>query len=41
MVATFAPPAGLTPGDYMLMLTVTDAAGAAETSVTSFQVAAR
>ncbi|HVG06772.1 MAG TPA: VWA domain-containing protein [Thermoanaerobaculia bacterium] len=39
MVATFAPPAGLKPGDYMLMVTVTDSAGAAQTSVTPFQVA--
>ena len=39
MVATFAPPAGLTPGDYMLMVTVTDRAGVSETSVTPFQVA--
>ena len=39
MVATFAPPAGLQPGDYMLMVTVTDSAGASETSVTPFQVA--
>ena len=39
MVATFAPPAGLKPGDYMLMVTVTDSAGASETSVTPFQVA--
>jgi VWFA-related protein len=39
MVATFAPPAGLQPGDYMLMVTVTDSAGAPHTSVTPFQVA--
>ena len=39
MVATFAPPAGLKPGDYLLMVTVTDSAGAAQTSVTPFQVA--
>ncbi|HEX5719817.1 MAG TPA: VWA domain-containing protein [Thermoanaerobaculia bacterium] len=39
MVATFAPPAGLQPGDYMLMVTVTDSAGASQTSVTPFQVA--
>ncbi|MFP5287758.1 MAG: VWA domain-containing protein, partial [Thermoanaerobaculia bacterium] len=39
MVATFAPPAGLKPGEYMLMVTVTDSAGASETSVTPFQVA--
>ncbi len=39
MVAAFAPPAGLKPGDYLLMVTVTDSAGAAQTSVTPFQVA--
>ncbi|MEA2560189.1 MAG: hypothetical protein QOH06_1693 [Acidobacteriota bacterium] len=39
MVATFAPPAGLQPGDYMLMVTVTDSAGGSETSVTPFQLA--
>jgi hypothetical protein len=40
LVAAFATPAGLKPGDYMLMVTVTDSAGASETSVTPFQVAA-
>jgi len=39
MVAIFAPPAGLQPGDYMLMVTVIDSAGAAETSVAPFQIA--
>ncbi|MFL6199368.1 MAG: VWA domain-containing protein [Thermoanaerobaculia bacterium] len=39
MVAIFAPPAGLQPGDYLLMVTVTDSAGASETSVTPFRVA--
>ncbi len=39
MVAIFAPPAGLKPGEYMLMVTVTDSAGASQTSVTPFQVA--
>ena len=39
MVAIFAPPAGLQPGDYMLMVTVIDSAGASETSVAPFQIA--
>ena len=39
MMATFATPAGLQPGDYLLMVTVTDSAGASQTSVTPFQVA--
>ncbi|HWM91759.1 MAG TPA: VWA domain-containing protein [Thermoanaerobaculia bacterium] len=41
MVATFAPPEGLKPGEYMLMITVTDPAGASETSVTPFEVVAQ
>lgn len=39
MVASFAPPGGLKPGEYMLMITVTDSGGASETSVTPFRVA--
>ncbi|HEY2739107.1 MAG TPA: VWA domain-containing protein, partial [Thermoanaerobaculia bacterium] len=35
--ATFRPPA-LKPGEYMLLITLTDAAGKAETSTTSFVV---
>jgi len=36
--ATFRPPA-LSPGEYVLLVTLTDAAGAAETSTASFVVA--
>jgi VWFA-related protein len=39
MVAIFAPPASLQPGEYMLMVTLTDSSGSSETSVTPFQVA--
>lgn len=37
VTATFRPPA-LKPGEYMLLITLTDAAGTAETSTTSFVV---
>ena len=37
VTATFRPPA-LKPGEYMLLITLTDAAGKAETSTTSFVV---
>ena len=38
MVATFAPPDGLVPGEYILMITLTDVAGGSETSVAPFRV---
>jgi hypothetical protein len=39
LAATFRPPS-LQPGEYLLLVTVTDAKGAAETSVAPFMVAA-
>jgi VWFA-related protein len=38
LAATFAPPAGLPAGEYVLMLVLTDAAGGSQTSVTPFVV---
>jgi len=38
LAGTFAPPAGLTPGEYVLMVVLTDAAGGSQTSVTPFVV---
>jgi VWFA-related protein len=38
LAGTFAPPAGLAAGEYVLMLVLTDAAGESQTSVTPFVV---
>ena len=38
LAATFAPPAGLRPGEYLLLLTVVDARGGAESSAAAFTV---
>ena len=38
LAATFEPPAGLLPGDYLLLLTVVDAKGGAESSAAAFTV---
>ncbi|HEX6861517.1 MAG TPA: VWA domain-containing protein [Thermoanaerobaculia bacterium] len=38
LAATFAPPAGLSPGEYLLLLTVVDSRGGAESSAAAFTV---
>ncbi|HET9227647.1 MAG TPA: VWA domain-containing protein [Thermoanaerobaculia bacterium] len=38
LAATFQPPAGLRPGEYLLLLTVVDAKGGAESSAAAFTV---
>ncbi|HEX5715119.1 MAG TPA: VWA domain-containing protein [Thermoanaerobaculia bacterium] len=38
LAATFEPPAGLRPGEYLLLLTVVDARGGAESSAAAFTV---
>ncbi|HVG06771.1 MAG TPA: VWA domain-containing protein [Thermoanaerobaculia bacterium] len=38
VAATFEPPAGLRPGEYLLLLTVVDARGGAESSAAAFTV---
>ncbi|MEA2560190.1 MAG: hypothetical protein QOH06_1694 [Acidobacteriota bacterium] len=38
LAATFEPPAGLLPGEYLLLLTVIDARGGAESSAAAFTV---
>ena len=39
LVAAFQPPPNLAAGDYLLLVTVTDATGAAQTSAASFRIA--
>jgi hypothetical protein len=38
LTATFEPPAGLRPGEYLLLLTVVDARGGAQSSAAAFTV---
>jgi VWFA-related protein len=38
VAATFEPPAGLNPGEYLLLLTIVDAQGGAESSAAAFTV---